>query len=327
MTQVESALGQASDLLQQARETVIAAGNGSYTDAERSTLAQQLRAIRAQLFDAANRGDGAGNYLFGGQGASTPPFVDAPGGVRYDGAQGQAQAATVDRLPLSADGKATWLAAPSGNGTFVTSVVTSTGTAVIDAGAVSNPANVPNPLPSYSVAFTVASGATSYTVVDGGGATVASGAYQAGTAIGFNGMSVSVKGQPAHGDSFGITPSSQSLSVFDALDRAASQLATPSRSTSQIAQANAFALRDIDASLGRVQLVRSQAGEALNRIDGVNARLADDALAAKTERSNAEDLDMVQAVSEFQKQQTSYSAALQSYAMVQRMSLFNYLNA
>jgi flagellar hook-associated protein 3 FlgL len=34
---------------------------------------------------------------------------------------------------------------------------------------------------------------------------------------------------------------------------------------------------------------------------------------------------MVKAVSDFQNQQTSYQAALQSYAMVQKMSLFDYL--
>jgi flagellar hook-associated protein 3 FlgL len=35
---------------------------------------------------------------------------------------------------------------------------------------------------------------------------------------------------------------------------------------------------------------------------------------------------MVDAISKFQNQQTGYDAALKSYAMVQRMSLFQYLN-
>jgi flagellar hook-associated protein 3 FlgL len=42
-------------------------------------------------------------------------------------------------------------------------------------------------------------------------------------------------------------------------------------------------------------------------------------------QSSAEDADMVQAISEFQNQQTGYQAALQSYASVQRMSLFDYI--
>lgn len=35
---------------------------------------------------------------------------------------------------------------------------------------------------------------------------------------------------------------------------------------------------------------------------------------------------MVKAISEFQNQQSGYDAALKSYASVQRMSLFQYLN-
>ena len=84
-------------------------------------------------------------------------------------------------------------------------------------------------------------------------------------------------------------------------------------------------LRDIDASFGSLQLQRSQAGESLNRIDAVQARLSDAKLAADTERSLAEDLDMVQALSDFQAKQTGYEAALSTYSLVQKMSLFKYL--
>ena len=77
MTQTEGALGDAGELLQQARETIIAAGNASYGDAERKSLADKLRGIRDQLLDVANRSDGAGGHLFSGQGATQPPFADA----------------------------------------------------------------------------------------------------------------------------------------------------------------------------------------------------------------------------------------------------------
>jgi flagellar hook-associated protein 3 FlgL len=71
--------------------------------------------------------------------------------------------------------------------------------------------------------------------------------------------------------------------------------------------------------------VRARTGEALNRMDSVELRIADAKLAAQTERSNAEDLDMVQAISDFQNRQTGYDAALKAYSLVQRMSLFNYI--
>ena len=81
----ESALGDAEELVQKARENLLAAGNPSYSDGERNMLVQSLKGIRAQLLSVANRADGAGNFLFGGQGSSSPPFVDAPGGGRGAG--------------------------------------------------------------------------------------------------------------------------------------------------------------------------------------------------------------------------------------------------
>ena len=77
--------------------------------------------------------------------------------------------------------------------------------------------------------------------------------------------------------------------------------------------------------MGRMQSARSLAGAVLNRIDSETDRLAAQKLAARTEQSAAEDLDMVQSISDFQSRQTGYDAALKSYSMVQRLSLFQYL--
>ena len=81
MEQAESALGDAGEAMQQVRELLVAAGNPSYSDAERANLGERIRGQREQLLAIANRGDGAGGYLFGGQGSAQPPFVDGPLGV------------------------------------------------------------------------------------------------------------------------------------------------------------------------------------------------------------------------------------------------------
>jgi flagellar hook-associated protein 3 FlgL len=70
---------------------------------------------------------------------------------------------------------------------------------------------------------------------------------------------------------------------------------------------------------------RARAGEALNRIDGIESRLSQSKLDAQTARSNAEDLDLIEAISSFQNQQTGYDAALKVFSTVQRLSLFDYL--
>ena len=114
--------------------------------------------------------------------------------------------------------------------------------------------------------------------------------------------------------------------MFASLDRAITELSTTGRSAAQIAQGTTDALRDIDQSMSQLQGARAVAGEMLVRIDAETGRLDTQKLANQEQRSAAEDLDMTEAISKFQNQQTGYDAALKSYSMVQRLSLFQYLN-
>ena len=325
MTQTESTLGDAGLLMQRARELLVAAGNASYGDSERAALGAELRSIRTQLLTLANQGDGAGNHLFGGQGGAQKPFIDAPGGVQYAAVPGEALTEASTGLPLSTDGRAAWLTAPTGNGVFVTSAAPTVLNAVIDNGRVADPSQLTGS--AYTLQFSVAAGVTTYAVLkDGLPTAVTAAPYASGQAITVDGMTVSVSGTPAAGDQFQIAPSTPSLSVFGTLDRAAAALALPGRTASQIAQANADALRDADAVLGTLVDARAAVGAVLNRIDSETERLETQKLASRTERSNAEDVDLVHAFSEVQSKQSGYDAALKSYAMVQRLSLFQYVN-
>ena len=231
----ESALGNAGELVQQARDLLVGAGNGSYTDAERLTIVNAIRGMRDELLAVANRSDGAGRYLFGGQGADGAPLVDGTGGVSYSASAGQLLAASGEASPLSIDGRAAWLQAP-------------------------DPAN----------------------------------------------------------------PGS-TLSLFDVMDRVVGELATPGRTAAQVAQTVSDGLGDFDAAADNLSSWRARSGDALNRIDRIGERLSQSKLDAQSERSDAEDLDMVQAISDFQSRQTGYDAALKTYSIVQKMSLFDYL--
>ena len=235
MELTESALGAAGDVLQQVREQVVAAGNGTYTDTERRSISVVLRGMRDELFSIANRSDGAGRYLFGGQGSDEAPFLDAPGGVSYGAANGQARAAPGEAAPLTIDGQQAWLQA-------------------------ADPAN------------------------PGG-----------------------------------------TLSIFDVLDRVVTELGTPGMTKAQAGAAVSAGLRDIDAGAGNLGAWRSRSGESLNRIAGMSERLSQTTLDAQRARSDAEDLDMLQAISDFQNKQTGYDAALKAYSTVQQMSLLQYL--
>ncbi len=326
MSLTETAMGDSLELLQQAREALVAAGNASYSDQERSNLAEKIKAIRNQLLSVANRSDGAGSYLFGGQGATTQPFVDAPGGVAYKGVSGERRTEAGTDLPLTVNGDGVFMTARTGNGVFQTSAGAGVTNAWIDNGQVSNPSALTGS--TYTLQFSVSGGATTYAVLkDGNPTAVTAAPYVSGQDITVDGMSFRISGTPANADSFTVQPSSSTLSIFDTLDRAVTQLATKGRSTAQIAQGNTDGLRDIDQTLAQLQGARAVAGEMLSRIEGETLRLAGQKLANQTERSNAEDLDMTDAISKFQNMQTGYDAALKSYSMVQRLSLFDYLKA
>ncbi len=325
MTLTENALGDAGDLMQQARELVVSAGNASYSDAERKSIADQIAAIRTQLLSVSNRPDGQGGYVFSGQGSGGAPFVDQPGGVKFAGVGGSVNVASDEPLPLTLDGGNIWLSAASGNGVFQTSNVNS-GSAWIDAGRVTAPNLITGA--NYDIQFSTASGATTYSILKNGVATAVAGApYTAGQTISMDGMSFTISGAPANGDKFQITPSQRDLSVFDTLDNIVKQLSTPGMGGAGVTQAVQDGLRNIDQVQSQLSSARSFAGTTLTRLDGVKGRLDATQLSAETARSSAEDLDMVKALSSYNAQQTGYSAALQSYATIQKLSLFQYLNA
>lgn len=325
MSLTDTALGSATDLVQQVRETLIQAGNASLSDADRQSLAATLTGLRSQLLTVANSSDGAGGYLFGGQGSSSPPFSDAPGGVVFNGTSGQNSVSNGEPLPTALDGAATWLQARTGNGVFETSVIASNGSAVIDTGQVTDPSKLTGA--AYQVQFSVSGGATSYTVLKNGAATALTNMpYTSGQAIGIDGLSFTVSGAPANGDSFGVQPSTPTLSVFGAIDKAVAALGNPNQTASSATQAVNFGVRDVDAALSQLQSARSQVGGVLNRLDDSSSQLGAQTQAAQTAQSQAEDLDMVQAISSFQNQQTAYQAALQAYSAVQRLSLLQYIN-
>ena len=327
MTLTESALGDAGDLLQTARETIVSAGNGALSDTDRASLAQNLTSLRSQLLAVANRSDGAGNYLFGGQSASTAPFTDLPGGVQFQGTNGASQSASSDALPLSVDGQAAWLSARTGNGVFATSATTSTGSAWIDAGKVTDPSKVTGS--TYSLQFSVSGGSTTYSVLKDGSpmAALTGVAFTPPQAVQVDGMSATITGAPANGDAFQLKPSTANLSVFDTLDKAIADLKSTNLSSAQLAQNNVQNLANMDAVAAQLSSTRSAVGAALNRTSAVTSRLSDLKLSSQTEQSNAEDLDMTQAISSFSNQQTGYDAALKAYSMVQKLSLFNYIGS
>jgi flagellar hook-associated protein 3 FlgL len=325
MATAESTLGDASGALQTLRDLVISAGNAALSPANRSSIAQQITTLRDQLFGYANQQDSNGIPLFGGLGSAGAPFTDAASGVVFNGIAGQ-HASTPVSIPALMDGQAVWMDVPTGNGVFTVGLGgANTGTAWTDVGQVLNPAAVTGH--NYTLSFSVVAGVTTYNVSDTTSATTVATAqpYVDGKAINFDGLSFTAHGVPVNGDTLQLAPSTRT-DLFNILDSAINSINNPTASPHALTQATTLALAQIDAGMSRIQSARGIAGDALNRADIIDKNQQTKTQQLAADRSRAEDMDMVQGISDFQNQQTGYDAALKTYAQVQRLSLFNYLS-
>ncbi|MEZ5704062.1 MAG: flagellar hook-associated protein FlgL [Burkholderiaceae bacterium] len=331
LTQAEGALGEATGLLQDVRELLVSAGNATYSDRERADIAKEIEGLRERMLGVANQRDSSGRTLFGGLGGSSIPFVEAygptgGGSVRFDGQRGQ-EAAGNNALPQSMDGQAIWMQVPRGNGTFVVDLGTgNTGSASADVGKVTNPSALTGQ--NYSVTFANVAGVTQYTVTNTTTATPVPGLtgvpYVDGNAIEFDGMSFVVKGSPSAGDTIDVSTPAAPTDIFQVMQDAIDALRTSGDGARRVHTVGR-SLAELDAGMDRTSQARSQAGAWLNRADATEALLNGRGVAHKTEQSNLEDLDMIQGISDFQAKQTGLQVALQSYAQVQRLSLFQFL--
>ncbi|RYY48996.1 MAG: hypothetical protein EOO24_67225, partial [Comamonadaceae bacterium] len=237
------------------------------------------------------------------------------------GVAGQAVTSDVS-VPGALDGFSTWMDVPTGNGVFTIAQTAGTSAVWTDAGQVRAPADLTGH--AYRVQFSSVGGSMQYDVLDlTAGTTVLSGQpYQAGAAISFDGLSLVARGTPAAGNALDIAPSSRA-SVFGVLDQAIA--AVRDGSGGALSQQLAQSLSQVDAAMSRLSASRGRAGELLNQVDDIATRQASRAVQLEADRSRAEDLDVVKALSEFKTHETAYSAALGSYAQIQRLSLFNFL--
>ncbi|PIY23029.1 MAG: flagellar hook-associated protein 3, partial [Comamonadaceae bacterium CG_4_10_14_3_um_filter_60_75] len=145
---------------------------------------------------------------------------------------------------------------------------------------------------------------------------------EANATVNIPGLSLQITGTPANGDTVSITPDP---SIFSVLDQAIKDI-REAPNNNGATQAVGQALHNIDIGMSRISAVRGQAGDLLNRADRISANQENRSIQLESDRSRAEDLDMIKGISDFNNQQTGYQAALQTYAKVQQLSLFNFIS-
>lgn len=331
LTSAESTLGNTVTALQSFRQLVVSAGNATLSPTDRQTIAQQLTQLRDQIFSLSNTADANGNPLFGALGSALAPFVqnsNTPASYTFAGVAGQTSSTAVS-IPAALNGDQAFMLKPAQDGSYNVSYSANVGQSSTGTVTLQPPPAAPVTGNDYQIQFLTdpVSGAMQYQVTlfppppPPALPVVPATNYTSGTPITFDGLSLTVSGTPQALDTMKLQPNS---SIFGVLDRAISDIGGATSSTAA-SQAVGQALGNIDIGINHLQAARGLAGALMNRSDTINAAETASATQAQADQSSAKDVNMVQAISDFQNQQTAYSAALKSYAQIQQLSLFNYI--
>ena len=322
----ENALTSSIDNLQQIRELTVQANNAPLSDSDRAAIASELRQRLEALRSVANTTDVDGRHLFAGYNENALPFtVDSGGNVVYNGDQGQrtVQVSETRFIALNDSGADVFQRIPTGNGTFtLTAGAANQGSGVLGAGTVVDAtAWVAD---NYTITFLTP---TTYEVRDSTSALVASGAYTAGQAIAFRGISVPIDGAPAAGDTFTAAPSS-SRDVFATVSSLITALDTPASSGAGEASLHnklGQLLADVDQATNHLISKRSDVGSRSKALDDETSLADDFKVQLSTMLSNIRDLDYASALTALSQQQLGLQAAQQAYAQTQGLTLFRFL--
>ncbi|WP_286997771.1 MULTISPECIES: flagellar hook-associated protein FlgL [Comamonas] len=322
----ESTLGEINAAVQEFRSLLVQAGNGTYNQTQRDTLVEQLTSLRDQILKYSNRTDSNGLPLFRGLDTeSSMPFPNGGQGIQ----SGQPNSSEYT-ITNSLDGALAFFSGKTGNGVLAVEIgAGNTGAAWADAGTIRDPAAATALTTPIDITFQAGANGMEYST--DGGTTWAS--YKSGDAISVAGMDLVITGEPKAGDTFTVKPS-ESMSIFDTLSQAIATVKNSGNSDGTtdhgaLAHGLAKSLAEIDTQLNRVSTVRGVAGDLLNQAERMGNTLLARNEQVEAQRVAAEDYDaegMVKALSQLKTQETAVSAALQSYASIQKLSLFNYIN-
>jgi flagellar hook-associated protein 3 FlgL len=187
--------------------------------------------------------------------------------------------------------------------------------------------------PAAGDQFTVVANPTTYTVTDNtnpGSATVppANQPYVAGQSIQYDGLEFNVTGAPSNGDSFSVAPSGKE-SIFTTLTNLINLLNTPTgpgvAGETNLTNGLNTASNNLSSALNNVLTVRASIGARLNELASLDTEGQDLNLQYSSSLQNLTGLDYAQALSTYAQQQTTLTAAQQSFVKISGLSLFNYL--
>ncbi|MFP4137045.1 MAG: flagellar hook-associated protein FlgL [Halomonas sp.] len=332
LAQTESVLNSIGDAITSAKTLMVQASSDTLSDADRESVASELRGIYETVIGQANATDGNGRHLFGGYQDSTEPFVRTADGIQYEG-DDKAREQRIDasrKLKVAESGPSIFDSVPSGAGYVAEAASDNSGKVTF-----SGPKVIDNEAADYGEAFRVTfTSETEYTVESGGQGNwseVSTGnPYNGdGSVIEAGGLRLELKGEAADGDVIEFSPADEmNTNLFRSFEKALAVLENPADTGAEKATLRNTlntVMREFDNSLDNVLTQRASVGARLNELDVVDGVGENRKLNYEQTLSDLVDLDYVEAIGDYSLRQVGLQASQKAFADMKGMSLFDYL--
>lgn len=331
LKQEENSLASAIDVIQRIRELTVQAGNGSLSPNDRESISSEMKERLGQLANIGNTRDASGEYIFSGFQGSVQAFQqNDEGKYVYQGDEGQRVLEIDDgvTVPISDHGKGIFVdvpAAVTGSHTNNVSGGFISGVSVVNEADLS--AGFSGSVPGDITIEVDASGNIQAQDMDGTTLSVAPPVYESGEPFVVAGVEATLSDVTGgDGDTFTLNINKKQ-SVFGTIENLIAGLDSIEKGTPEGRAAYedmvAQSLTNLDNAQESIVLKQTELGGRMNAVESTKDFLADSSVYTNEIRSQLQDVDYAEAVSNLSFQSFVLQAAQQSFAQVSQLSLFD----
>lgn len=330
LSQEENSLTSAVDVIQRIRELTVRAGSGSLSPNDRESISSEMKERLGQLANLGNTRDASGEYIFSGFQGSVQAFQqNDEGKYVYQGDEGQRVLEIDDgvTVPISDHGKGIFVDVPAAvTGSYTNDV----SGGFISGVSVVNEADLNAGSPAGDITIEVdANGDIQAQDKNGNTLPVAPPEYESGEPFVVAGVEATISDvTEGAGDTFTLN-TNEKQSVFGTIENLITGLDSIDKGTPEGRAAYedmvAQSLANLDNAQESIVLKQTELGGRMNAVESTKSFLADSSVYTNEIRSQLQDVDYAEAVSNLSFQSFVLQAAQQSFAQVSQLSLFDRL--
>ena len=337
LEQEETVLSNINDAVNRARVLMVQAGNGILNVDDRKAISIEIGQIRDEIFDSMNSQNPAGEYIFAGYQSSSPAFAfnESAIGNKYsfqgDDGINEIQVSDTVSIEMNNSGKTVFEDVFARLKSSISAIVGLTSVSMnIEQQSTYDKfheANYDAVTPANNQFRIEITGANQVQVDNvGTGALIDTLNFSSGTPFSFSykGLEFDIDGVLGNTVDFQLDPP-EKKNIAETLNDFYLALRDTSITDGNYQEALSDALIGIDNGLRGVANATSVTGGRLNVSLSVFESNLDLEIANKSARSNIEEVDYAEAVSELSKQEASLQAAQATFSRVTGLSLFDFI--